>query len=248
MLFYLKEDRKNPEPKGKIAQAFIMGMLATIPAAILELALSCAFGYDCAFYSDFPLYYNKLLDNPLLLKIISIFLIIAATEEFFKYLVIRSEVLRNKEFDEAIDAMIYSIVISLGFASAENALYTFIYGGNPIYTVLERFFTAVLIHALAGGIIGYHIGLIKLEEIKQHQFLPGIKKSKKSSRIIAKGVCLAILLHGTYNLLISFNSRTSLLVIFALIIFTALLISLAFDKLKNCYVAINNSFIYNKYK
>lgn len=248
MLFYLREDSKNPEPKGKIAQVFILGMLATLPAAIIEIIMGCSLGYSCSFYSDYSLYNNKILENPILSKIIFVFIVIAVTEESFKYLVIRSEILKSIEFDEPVDAMIYSIVIALGFASAENVLYAFTAGGNPVYTVLERFFTAVLIHALAGGIIGYYIGRIKLWETKQNQFLPGIRRSKKSFLLISQGIIFAIFLHGTYNLLVNTNSNTAMLIIFILIIFTALLISLAFSSLKENSIAINNSLVYNKSK
>lgn len=249
MIFYLKEDSKNPEPKGKIAQAFILGMAATLPAAVLEIILGCSLGYKCSFYSDHPLYSNKLLANPLVSKIVFMFIVIAAVEEVFKYLVVRSEVLKSNEFDEPVDAMIYSITAALGFASAENVLYIFAYSGSPISTTVERFFTAILIHALAGGIIGYYIGSIKLWEMKKNQFLPGIRSSRKSFILILKGVLLAIILHGIYNFLVNIDDRIAMLIIFILIISTALLISAAFEKLKNNRaIAFDNSLMYNKNK
>ncbi|MFH1175472.1 MAG: PrsW family intramembrane metalloprotease [bacterium] len=233
--YYLSEDSKNPEPKGKIIQIFLLGMLITVPTVAAEISASCALGYSCAFYGDRVLYSNKLLANPFLEKFIFIFLVIACIEEIFKFTIIKSEVLKTKEFDEPVDAMVYSIVASLGFASAENILYVFKYA-NPARTSIERFFTAVLIHALTGAIIGYFIGLVKIWEMKQNQFLPGVRSSKKTLKNISLGIILAILLHGSYNFLISFDNNLMMLAL-ALIIIIALLVSLGFEKLKTtCYL------------
>jgi len=244
-LYYLREDKKNPEPKGKIIQVFLLGMLITIPAAIMELVAGCALGYACPFYSDKALYFNILLKNSLMAKIISVFFVIAVVEETFKFIVIKSEVLKNKEFDEPIDGMIYAIIISLGFASAENILYIFTYSQAPFHTMIERFFTAILIHALTGGIIGYYIGKVKLWEMKKNQFLPGIKSTKKAFKYIVTGLLLAIAFHGAYNLLLDFENYTFMLIIFAMIIFVALLVSLAFDELRNNPVATKSFILYN---
>lgn len=246
MLYYLREDKKNPEPKGKIIQVFLWGMLATVPALAAEIALSCAFGFSCSLNNGFSLYSNPLLLNTVVSSLILVFAVTAITEETFKYLVVRAEVLKNKEFDEPVDAMIYSIVAALGFASAENVLFAFNSGGNPFPVVTVRFFTAVLIHALAGGIIGYHIGRIKFEQMKKNQFLPGIKSTGRAIRFQLLGIFLAVLLHGVYNFLVGMGTNLAMLQIIGLIITAAFIISLAFDRLKSYALAAGSNFDYNK--
>lgn len=246
MFYYLREDKKNPEPKGKILQIFLWGMLATIPAICIEIALNCAFGYSCSATAEgSSLYFNPLLANTIIYNLIFVFAITAITEEACKYMVVQSQVLKNIEFDEPVDAMIYCIVGALGFASAENILFTLTSGNNPFPVVTVRFFTAVLIHALTGGIIGYYIGKVKLEQMKQSQFMPGIKSTRKSFWSLLTGIIIAIALHGIYNFLVLQNTNASMLEIIALIMTTAFLVSLGFDKLKNNPLAANKSMMYN---
>ena len=47
-------------------------------------------------------------------------------EEVAKYLIIKIRILRDPEFDEPIDAMIYMIIAGLGFAALENILVLFV--------------------------------------------------------------------------------------------------------------------------
>ena len=246
MLYYLREDKKNPEPKGKIAQIFLWGMLATIPAMVAEIILSCALGFSCPINSGFSLYFNPLLASAIISSLISVFFVTASAEEIFKYLVARAEVLKNKEFDEPIDAMIYCIAAALGFASAENILFVFTSGGNPFPVMAVRFFTAVLIHALTGGIIGYYIGRVKIEQMKTNQFIPGIKDTNRAIKYQATGIFFAILLHGAYNFLVNIESNIAMLEIIGLIITTAFLVSLGFDKLKSYTLALTSPISYNK--
>ncbi|MEK9175248.1 MAG: PrsW family glutamic-type intramembrane protease, partial [Patescibacteria group bacterium] len=67
-------------------------------------------------------------------------------------------VLRTKYFNEPIDAMIYVIAASLGFAALENALFI---SQSTTVTLTQtmtissfRFANAILIHASTGAIIG----------------------------------------------------------------------------------------------
>lgn len=87
----------------------------------------------------------------------------AFIEEYVKYLAVNMAVLRNPEFDEPTDAMIYMISASLGFAAVENILVLFQAipdGVNAAVQIwLLRFAGATLLHAVSSALLGYFLGL-----------------------------------------------------------------------------------------
>lgn len=138
--FWLREDRKNPEPYLLILVSFIAGM-AVVPLALpLQEAV-------IDLYSD---------SNLMLVWVI--------IEEALKYFVALVVILWNKAVDEPIDYVIYMIAIALGFATLENTLFTL----NPLsageyataaVTGSFRFLGATLLHVLASATIGVMIAL-----------------------------------------------------------------------------------------
>lgn len=173
LIFYRRKDREEPEPKRLVLKIFFWGMLATIPAALLE------------FIVDYIMPYS---DNETLGQIIwGTFLVIAPIEEYLKYLVIKRKIYRRPEFDERLDGVIYGTIAGLGFASLENIIAALGHGPSII---LFRFFTATLMHALSSGILGYYLG--------RARFNPGEEKN-----LIYRGLLIAIIIHGCYNFIIS---------------------------------------------
>jgi len=150
---------------------------------------------------------------------------VALVEEFLKFLVVKEKVLRNPEFDEPIDAMIYMIISALGFAAGENILilvplkYTLF---SEIFGVsLLRFLGATFLHALCAAIIGFFIGLSFFEE-------------KRRGKLIFFGLTLAILLHGFYNFsIMKGEGSLKLLVPLLLLLIAAIFVSFGFKKLKS---------------
>lgn len=133
--FWLREDRKKPEPTGLLFRTFIAGM-AVVPLVLplQKLALTMFGGAS----------------------LIVVWVII---EETLKYALALMIILWNKAVDEPIDYIIYMITIALGFAALENALFIW----NPlvsgdlsgsIITGNFRFLGATLVHVLASGTIG----------------------------------------------------------------------------------------------
>lgn len=138
--FWLREDRKKPEPTGLIVRTFIAGM-AVVPLALplQKLAL-------------------EMFDG---ISLITVWVII---EETLKYSVALLVILWHKAVDEPIDYIIYMITIALGFAALENALFIW----NPlvsgdlsgsIITGNFRFLGATLLHVLASGSIGVFLAM-----------------------------------------------------------------------------------------
>ncbi|MFT7644889.1 MAG: RsiW-degrading membrane proteinase PrsW (M82 family) [Candidatus Paceibacteria bacterium] len=138
--FWLREDKKNPEPYFLIAISFIAGM-AVVPIALplQKLAVDLHSGPNIMF-------------------------IWVAIEEVLKYGVALAIVFWNKEVNEPIDMVIYMIVLALGFSALENALFIFnpLVTGEYLSSVLTggfRFLGATLLHVLASGTVGVFLAL-----------------------------------------------------------------------------------------
>ncbi len=185
LLFYLRKD-VHPEPKKQVIRIFLWGIIIAFVVIWIELALAW-------FSSQVPI---KILSS-----LFSIFIGVALVEEYFKYLVVKVKIIRQAEFDEPMDAMIYMIIAGLGFAALENILiivpipqflslsssYAPLSTEGAITVTFIRFISATLLHALCSGTLGYFIALS----------FYNIRSRKK---IIGSGLVLVALLHGFYNL------------------------------------------------
>ncbi|MBA2499213.1 MAG: GNAT family N-acetyltransferase [Chitinophagaceae bacterium] len=153
--FYIfHKDIYNREPKITLLISFILGMLAIIPAYLLESVLIPFFG------------------NSILATAIVAYGIVGLSEELFKFLVVRYYCYSRKSFDEPLDGIIYAVVVSMGFATVENIGYVMQHG----YSVaIARMFLAIPAHATFGVMMGYFIGKAKFNPSKQNSyFLQGI--------------------------------------------------------------------------
>jgi len=182
LLFYLKKDT-HPESKRMVLKIFIYGVLIVILAAVVEIGLSAGLVF----------FLGKQVESfPFLFFLIYHFIIIALVEESSKYLVVREKVINNKEFDEPVDAMIYMIIVALGFAALENVLILF--SAEQPYILKEallvssfRFLGATFLHALASGVVGYFLAMSFFQPTKR--FL-----------LITKGLIIGAILHGIFNI------------------------------------------------
>jgi len=209
LLFYLRKD-KHPEPNKMVVKVFSWGILITLAVLVLEL-----------------LYVNAL--QRFSLQNVGILLIggWAFIEEYFKYFVVKTKVLRSPEFDEPTDAMLYMIIAALGFAAGENILLlnNLYILGTPLNQMLGltsgRLVSAVFLHTLSSGIVGYFLARSLL-----------LKKERKS--FVGIGIIIATCLHGFYNYIImkigSPNDKLIFLLV-AFLISLAIIVSLAFKKL-----------------
>ena len=202
LLFFLRKD-SHPESNSMILKIFLYGMLAAIPTALIELGFA----------------------EIIAVEIIYIFLGIALTEEVFKYLVVRRKVLRDSEFDEPIDAMLYMIVAALGFAALENLLILFpLSQSSQLFETfllsLFRFVGATFLHALCSGLIGYFLALSCL-------------KTKKRFQLRAAGITIAVFLHGIYDFsIMRLDGFLQYIIPVIVLISLAIFVSLGFKKVK----------------
>lgn len=133
--FWLREDKKSPEPILLIIITFIAGM-AVVPLALplQKIAIDIYSGAN----------------------LVLVWVII---EELLKYAVALMVIFWNRAVDEPIDFIVYMIAIALGFAALENALFILTPLSNgELNTVAVtgsfRFLGATLLHVLASATIG----------------------------------------------------------------------------------------------
>lgn len=155
--FFLREDKKRPEPLPYIILAFVAGAITVF------LVLPAERFVQVYFEGTFLIFLWALI------------------EESFKYFAAAIVILWRKVVNEPIDAVIYMITIALGFSAFENTLFLL----NPLLLgeVLDgiltgnlRFIGATLLHTLSSGVIGIAMAFsfYRKEQIKISYLLAGI--------------------------------------------------------------------------
>jgi RsiW-degrading membrane proteinase PrsW (M82 family) len=108
--------------------------------------------------------------------------VVALTEEFSKYIIVRYISQPQKAFNEPFDGIIYSVMVSMGFAATENIMYV-LQGGYQV--AILRAFSAVPAHAIFAILMGYYMGKAKF--------------SNSKVKLNFTGLFLAVFFHGTYD-------------------------------------------------
>jgi len=134
----------------------------------------------------------------------------AFLEETLKFLIIIYYCLYLDEFNEPMDALVYGVAASIGFAVFENWEYV-ISGSNVSLShakdiALIRAFTAVPLHALAGVFMGFFL----IEAIFE-------KQNKKLFLFLA--LFFPICLHGLYDLILFSENISDYYIYILLIVF-----------------------------
>jgi RsiW-degrading membrane proteinase PrsW (M82 family) len=219
--FWLREDVRKPEPYFLIAITFIAGM-AVVPLALplQKFALDLYTGLGV-----------NLGENGLMLVWVVI-------EELLKYAVALIVIFWNREVDEPIDMVIYMIVIALGFAALENALFIFnpLISGDYLNSALTssfRFLGATLLHVLASGTVGVILGLAYYKS-RMKQLLAG-----------TVGLFIAIVLHALFNFFIMDASEETILGVFLFVWMGIIILFLLFEKIKMLEREHNRKLAYN---
>lgn len=166
-------DKYEREPLQYLIISFILGVFISFPVVYLGERLQLITG-------------TSTRSSPLGLFVYAFF-VVAFTEEFMKFLVLRLYNYPHQEFDEPYDGIMYGGAISLGFAAIENVFYVFANKGSEIEVGFSRMFTAVPAHAMFGVIMGYYVGKAKF-----------LVKGNRTLEL-CKGLGMAVLLHGLYD-------------------------------------------------
>jgi protease PrsW len=181
--FIYRNDIYEIEPHKLLLSTFFIGFVIIIPMIILELIST------------------EIIQNLLLYSIIGI----ALVEEGLKYLILIFYNYPMDDFNEPYDGIIYSVMLTMGFALVENIMYVVGDGGDSS-VALTRMVLTIPMHATCGVVMGYFLGKAKMEIDNKNQKL-----------ILA--ILLPTLIHGLYNyfLFIELPGLSILIVIFGVI-------------------------------
>ena len=175
ILYIYFKDKFEKEPIGFLFKNFLLGATASI---LITTVLGGFVGKLIPLTNDTSVFQ----------QFIKAFIVVALVEEFSKYVIVRYYAQRNKEYNEPFDGIVYSVMISMGFATLENVLYVFQYG---VSTGITRAFTAVPAHATFAILMGYFMGKAKF--------------SKNKIVLNLSGLFLATLFHGAYDFFLFIN-------------------------------------------
>lgn len=192
-----KNDKLEKEPSGLLAKLFMGGIGA--------IGLTTLISFIGVYILGIP---EEFIGLPIWALALYSYLFVALTEEFSKWFFVKTITWNNKEFNHIYDAIVYSVFVSLGFATLENIMYVF-EGG--IGTALLRAVLSVPGHVFFGVFMGYYYGLAKQASINGNQKL--VKHNLYHSLL------LPVLLHGTFNFLLMTQNVTMVLFYLVFVVF-----------------------------
>ena len=179
LVYIYKKDVHEKEPIGLLASLFVLGALTTISSMIVEVACD---SFASLILSPDSIPY-MLIEN---------ILIVAATEETGKYVVLRLRTWKSPEFNYTFDAVVYAVVVSLGFATLENIFYLV---DGSLTTAVARAILSVPGHAIDGVFMGFFYGVAK------HAQRMG--DNKRCSTNLWLALIAPVIIHGLYDFFIS---------------------------------------------
>lgn len=187
MIYIFWKDRLNREPLHLLLLCFIAGVFSIIPAIIMEIS----------FGRLFP----ELEQGNILQIAIHAFVGVGLIEEISKMYALKKVVWKSNHFDEPFDGITYSVMVSMGFATAENIAYIWQAneGTTGMATAALRAFTAVPAHASFAILMGYYLGLAK--------FFP-----QKSFLYQTIALLLATVFHGAYDFFLFTQEMTGTII------------------------------------
>lgn len=178
-----KVDHLDKESPRLLWNLVVRGVIATVFAMLTEWIGEFVLS---SFVQEQTVLYNFLL----------YFIVVAVSEEGFKYLLMKQRTWKDPEFNFQFDGVVYAVFVSLGFALWENISYVLMYGFG---TALVRAVTAVPGHACFGVFMGAWYGLAKKYESY------GMPSQSKACRVVA--LLSSIVLHGCYDFTASIENQ-----------------------------------------
>lgn len=192
MLWIYLKDKYEKEPPKILLKFFILGVLVSIFAIIIEEILIKV--------NNFEGYLRYLYIA---------FIVAALTEEGLKAIMLIPCLMKEKNFNEKLDGIIYSIFLSLGFATIENIIYV-VFDKTPsaIEVGITRGVISIPAHVMFAITMGYYISKYKFCE----------EKNKKREYLIM-AVLTPILLHGVFDFILMIKYRWAIVLFLVYIIF-----------------------------
>lgn len=178
-----RSDKLDKEPLGLLISLVFYGVIATGLAIFTE-----SLGHD--------LLLSLYAEDTLLYRVLFYFVVVALSEEGFKYLLLKRRTWHSPAFNCQFDGVVYAVFVSLGFALWENIGYVMMYG-LPI--ALVRAVTAIPGHACFGVFMGTWYGIAKKYEQRG--------RMSRSRHCRKMALLIPVLLHGCYDFTATFESE-----------------------------------------
>lgn len=200
------KDRYEKEPIKSLIKFFFLGIAVSIVSIIIEsllMKINVWNGYSYYIYISF--------------------IVAGLTEEGLKAVVLIPFLLKEKNFNEKLDGIIYSIFLSLGFATVENIIYVFYESSAQVIQIgITRGLISIPAHIMFATTMGYYISKYKFS----------VEKLKKREYLIMS-ILMPILLHGIFDFILMIKYKWT---IYVFIIYMIFLFKFNLDKL-DYYVA-----------
>ena len=173
--YVYQADVLEKEPKGLLLSLVLQGILATFLALLTERLGS---GILYLFFKE----------DTLVPHFLMYFVVVALSEEGFKYLLLYRRTWHSPDFNCRFDGVVYAVFVSLGFALWENIQYVSMMG---LFAAGVRALTAVPGHACFGVFMGAWYGMARWYE--------NYGEYDKSRRYRRLALIVPTLLHGCYD-------------------------------------------------
>lgn len=203
LIYIYRVDKIEREPAGLLLSLFLLGMLSTIPAIVLEMIGGGILGL-----------FGTVDESPTL-TFLEVFLVVAPAEEFCKRFMAKKRCWNHPAFDYRFDAVVYCTASALGFAAAENVLYML------DMDAASAVWRLVPVHTICGLYMGVYLGQAKAAEVRG--------ESGRRRWYLIMSMLIPVLIHGGYDFGVSSESD---LVVGAVLIGTVILTIISFRKLK----------------
>jgi RsiW-degrading membrane proteinase PrsW (M82 family) len=182
MVKVYQADRLEKEPIGMLIGLLFLGIISTSLAGTTEELGSIALS-------------NLFPNGGLISDALLYFIVVALSEEGFKYLLLKIRTWKSPHFNCQFDGVVYAVFVSLGFALWENIAYVLRFGFG---TAVARAVTAVPGHACFGVFMGVWYGVAKRYELAGHM--------EESAHARKMALVIPLLLHGVYDFIASMQN------------------------------------------
>ncbi|EIT86568.1 hypothetical protein A374_03319 [Fictibacillus macauensis ZFHKF-1] len=179
--FYLK-DQYETEPLSVVMRLFVVGMVLVFPAMLVDFGMAEEFSSA---------------------HVLNAFFVSPVVEEGLKWCMVLLLIYKHAEFNEPYDGIVYSVALSLGFASLENIVYLYVHG---VHEAFLRSILPVSGHALFAVISGYYVGKAKFSRNHNKLFL-------------LLSLLIPVILHSVYNWILATFTHEWLFVMLPFMLF-----------------------------
>lgn len=190
LTIFLREDVRPHHPKRLIVRVFIAGGLIAIPVLAAGIAMLCILS-GCP---ETEQVFKPVIPIPAAFAAAIFSLIgVAFAEEIGKFIAATTAVKRDPTFNDPVDAMLFVIIASLGFAAVENVAFALsasvqekgLFAG-VVAILFMRFLSANLLHVVTSGVVGF-------------AFAHTLFDKNSSKKLLWGGIAAATLIHWFYN-------------------------------------------------